>query len=127
MSNTMNSFYPQAYHDSTVKKLALDLINEENKKLIERGKIVVLPDNFSNEIAFNNLDGEISIQSMSETTRLLQNASKVDIENMELFFAQQNNIMKTIIDHEIAHGLEPMNKIRGFHIYNNKMLQKLID
>ena len=127
MSNTMNSFYPQAYHDSTVKKLALDLINEENKKLIERGKIVVLPDNFSNEIAFNNLDGEISIKSMSETTRLLQNASKVDIENMELFFAQQNNIMKTIIDHEIAHGLEPMNKIRGFQIYNNKMLPKLMD
>lgn len=27
----------------------------------------------------------------------------------------------------IAHGLEPMNKIRGFQIYNNKMLPKLMD
>lgn len=123
----MNNFYPQEYHDSTVKKLILDIVNEENKNLVERGKVVVLPDNLSNEIAFNNLDGEIGIQSMSTTTRMLQNASKVSMEDMEMFFAQQNSIMKTIIDHEIAHSLEPMNKIKGVQIYNNKILPKLMD
>ena len=45
----MNNFYPQEYHDSTVKKLILDIVNEENKNLVERGKVVVLPESFTDE------------------------------------------------------------------------------
>lgn len=122
-----NNFYPQAYHDSTVRNLMMETISKDNAELIKRGKVFTIPDNASSEIAYNNLNGEIGIQSMSSTTKMLEKASNISIQDMEMFYAQQNSIMKTIIDHEIAHGFEPMNKIRGVQIYNNDVLPKLMD
>lgn len=117
--------YGEKYFKKLYKNLDKKNISSETLYMLSKINIKELADS-DESLANTDLD-TIYLPSMKKIMNLLQKSSEDIIKDVELLIVKQQEIMDSIVDHEVGHTLEYVYKKIGMTIYNNNLLPKLLD
>lgn len=121
----MKSTYGEKYYEKLLRNLDMKNISSESIFLLNKMKIKELSDK-DNAIANTDLHN-IYLPSMKKVMGLIEKSSLKTIKNMEILIVKQQEVLESILDHEVAHSLEYIYKKIGMNIYNSHLLPKLKD
>jgi len=117
--------YGKKYLKTLLKQLDQKNISDETLFMLSKISVNKISDE-DKSLANTDLN-TIFLPSMKKIMKLIESSSSKDIKDMELLIVRQQEILESIVDHEVAHSLEYVYKKIGMTIYNIELLPKLID